>query len=136
MWALDMMWHYFLLGVLSQIKSSFSEKATKIWKNLPLVLTLMSKNNFFVKTGGRFFQILWPSHNVWTLSDQFSKKAKSNWNLTELVEEFFAQSSIWIYFGFCRRTQSTKLWIQNYYKVAFKTFVPSQLHEIFHNFSF
>ena len=35
--------------------SSFSEKATKIWKNLPLVLTLLSKNNGFVKTSGRFF---------------------------------------------------------------------------------
>ena len=32
-----------------QLKSSFSEKGTKIWKNLPLVLTLLSK------TGGRFF---------------------------------------------------------------------------------
>ena len=28
------------LGSLIPIKSSFSEKATKIWKNLPLVLTL------------------------------------------------------------------------------------------------
>ena len=36
-------------------KSSFSEKATKIWKNIPLVLTLLSKNSCFVKTGGRFF---------------------------------------------------------------------------------
>ena len=50
-----------------KLKFSFSEKTTKIWKNLPLVLTLLSKNNCFVKTGGRFFQILWPSHNVWTL---------------------------------------------------------------------
>ena len=51
------------------LKSSFSEKATKIRKNLPLVLTLLSsKNNCFVKTSGRFFQILWPSHNVLTLS--------------------------------------------------------------------
>ena len=47
-------------------KSSFSEKVTKIWKNLPLILTLLSKNNCFVKPGGRFFQILWPSHNVGT----------------------------------------------------------------------
>ena len=48
------------------LKSSFSEKATKIRKNLPLVLTLLSKNSCFVKSGGRFFQILWPSHNVST----------------------------------------------------------------------
>ena len=41
-----------------QVKFSFSEKAKKIWKNLPLVLTLLSKNSCFVKTGGRFFQIL------------------------------------------------------------------------------
>jgi hypothetical protein len=48
-------------------QSSFSKKATKICKNLPLVLTLLIKNSCFIKTGGRFFQILWPSHNVLTL---------------------------------------------------------------------
>ena len=46
-----------MMQVATYLKSSFSEKATKIWKNLPFVLTLMSKNNRFVKTGGRFFQI-------------------------------------------------------------------------------
>ena len=45
------------------LKSSLSEKATKVLKKFTLVLTLLS----FVKTGGRFFQILWPSHNVLTL---------------------------------------------------------------------
>ena len=30
-------------------------KAQKIWKNLPIVLTLLGKNSCFVKTGGRFF---------------------------------------------------------------------------------
>ena len=34
-------------------------------------MTLLSKNNYFVKTGGRFFQILWPSHNIWTLPSRF-----------------------------------------------------------------
>ena len=29
-----------------------------------LVLTLLSKTSCFVKTGGRFFQSFWPSHNV------------------------------------------------------------------------
>ena len=29
---------------------------------------LLSKNSCFVNTGWRFFQILWPSHNVLTLS--------------------------------------------------------------------
>ena len=52
---------------MAQLKFSFSEKGTKIWKNLPLVLTLLSKNSCFVKTSGRFFPILWPSHNVLTL---------------------------------------------------------------------
>jgi hypothetical protein len=50
------------------LKFSFSEKSTKIWKNLPPVLTLLSKNSCFVKTSGRFFLILWPSHNVLTLT--------------------------------------------------------------------
>ena len=27
---------------------------------------LLSENSYFVKTGGRFFHILWPSHNVLT----------------------------------------------------------------------
>ena len=65
------------------LKSSFSEKATKVWKNLPLVLTLLSKNNCFVKTGRRFFQILWPSHNVWTLNIKLKRATKTqfvtNW---------------------------------------------------------
>ena len=37
-------------------------------------MTLLSKNNCFVKTGGRFFQILWLSHNVWTLTCIFYQK--------------------------------------------------------------
>ena len=49
-------------------------KGHKNLKNLPLVLTLLSKNNCFVKTGWRFFQILWPSHNVWTLSIEPKKE--------------------------------------------------------------
>ena len=31
------------------LKSSFYEKATKFWKKIPFVLTLMSKNNCFVR---------------------------------------------------------------------------------------
>ena len=49
------------------VKFRFSEKATKFEKNFPLVLMLLCKNSYFVKTSGRFFQILWPSHNVFTL---------------------------------------------------------------------
>ena len=45
------------------LKSSFSEKATKIWKNLPLVLMLLSKTAVLSKRMGDFFQILWSSHN-------------------------------------------------------------------------
>ena len=52
------------------VKSSFSEKATKIWKKFALVLTVLSENNCFVKTGGRFFQFFLPSLNVWTLHIQ------------------------------------------------------------------
>ena len=40
----------------SMVKSSFSKKATKIWKKFPLVLTILSKDSCFVKSGGRFFQ--------------------------------------------------------------------------------
>ena len=30
---------------------------------------LLSKNSCFLKTGGRFFQSLWPSHNILILQD-------------------------------------------------------------------
>ena len=43
----------FLLDDL--LKFSFSEDATKIWKNLPLALMLLNKNSCFAKTSGRFF---------------------------------------------------------------------------------
>ena len=39
------------------LKFSLSEKATKIWKNIPLVLTLLSKKICFVITSERFFPI-------------------------------------------------------------------------------
>ena len=61
------------------LKSSFSKKVTKIWINLPLVLTLLSKKNCFVKTGGRFFQILWPPHNFWTLKSRKILYFVSSW---------------------------------------------------------
>ena len=53
-------------------KNIFPETPPKVqlfWKghkNLKKSL-LLSKNNCYVKTGGRFFQMLWPSHNIWTL---------------------------------------------------------------------
>ena len=57
-------WHEYF------VKVKFFWKSHKIWKNPPLVLMLLSKNNCFDKTGGSFFQILWPSHNVWTTKVQ------------------------------------------------------------------
>ena len=75
------LWHYLEWEVqqviwLLLLKFRFSEKATKTWNNLPLVLTLLSKNIGFAKTNGRFFQILWPSHNVWTLLPWMYKRPK------------------------------------------------------------
>ena len=49
---------------LSMIKFRFSEKATKIGKKIS---HLFWHNWVNVKTSVRFFQILWPSHNVLTL---------------------------------------------------------------------
>ena len=71
------------------LKFSFSEKATKIWKNLPLVLTLLSKNSCCVKTRGRFFQILWPSHNVSTL-----KKVKFPTRYIQIIDPSWSHSQI------------------------------------------
>ena len=76
MYHLDFFWIFFYMKTVILnyfvmlrvvLKFSFSEKATKIRKTLPLVLKLLSRNSCFVKTGGRFFQILWPSHNVLTV---------------------------------------------------------------------
>ena len=63
------------------LKSSFSEKATKLLKKIPLVLVF--KDICFFKTGSRLFQILWPSHYVLTLfSTQFtSLTLPTTWNL-------------------------------------------------------
>ena len=54
------------------LKSSFSEKATKIWKNLSLVLTLLSKSQ---NKWDIFFKLS-PSHNVLTL---ISKLVAGSW---------------------------------------------------------
>ena len=73
--AMDGSWKrrfFFYVYKSLEIKFSFSEKTTKIWKNLPLVLIVLSKN-CFVKTGGKFFQIFWPSHNIWTLKEHWMK---------------------------------------------------------------
>ena len=75
--------------MFSLLKFSFSEKAIKLLKNLPLVLTLLSKTMFFFKTGGRFFHILWPFHNIWTLIKEESRflfyklffDVKCNWKM-------------------------------------------------------
>ena len=50
--------------------------------NLPLVLTLLSINNCFFKTDGRFFQILWSSHYIWTLQELF--RVTNTWNGNDL----------------------------------------------------
>ena len=59
--------------VLKQSKNVGVSKVQLFWevhknlKKLTLVLTLLNKNSCFFKTSGRFFPILWPSHNVITL---------------------------------------------------------------------
>ena len=46
------------------VKFRYSENVTKIWKKIShFVLTLLSS---FKKRRRFFFQILWPSHNIWT----------------------------------------------------------------------
>ena len=46
----------------SKLKFRYSEKATKIWINLPLFF-----DDTNIKKSGRLFQILWPSQSIWTL---------------------------------------------------------------------
>ena len=55
------------LSFLCDLYKQLFWEGNKTLKNLPLALTLLSKNSYFAKTGGRLFQILWPSHNVLTL---------------------------------------------------------------------
>ena len=47
-----------------KLKFRFSEKATNFWKNAHL-FDVIEKTS---KTSRRFFQILWPSHNILTLT--------------------------------------------------------------------
>ena len=63
---------YDFLGIYrTKINSSckhsqaFLKRPQKLKKNLPLALI---KNSCFVKTSGSFFQILWPSLNVLTIT--------------------------------------------------------------------
>ena len=46
------------------LKFRYSEKTTKCWKISHFFLTLISTN---FKKGGRLYQILWASYNIWTL---------------------------------------------------------------------
>ena len=50
------------LQSFGSVKFRYSEKATKIWKNSPLCFDVSKKRGVF--------QILWPSHNIWTLHRQ------------------------------------------------------------------
>ena len=72
-------------------------KVHKNWKNLPLLLTLLSKNNCFVKTSGRFFQIFWPSYNVWTLK---SRSANSEIISSKSISCNTILCEIWFFFSF------------------------------------
>ena len=57
-------------------------------------MLLLSKNSCFVKTGERFFQISWPSHNVLTLNVSENVDVfKSRWqhhcgSLVQLFEQW------------------------------------------------
>ena len=56
------------MNAKGQLKSSLIlKRLQKLEKNLPLVLTLLSKAAVLSKQVGDFFQILRPSHNVLTL---------------------------------------------------------------------
>ena len=69
------------------ISEGILKRPQKFGKNHPLVLTLMSKNNCFFKTDGRFFLILWPSHNVSTLPmrQTFVTKKDKKFEVTNLI---------------------------------------------------
>ena len=54
------------LNKLSLLKFGHSEKALKIWNNLPLSLTLPSKVKKKVED---CFKFMWPSQKIWTVSD-------------------------------------------------------------------
>ena len=46
-----------------QVKFIYSEKARKIWKNIPIFLVLLQCQRKLED----FFKLLWPSQNIWTL---------------------------------------------------------------------
>ena len=79
------------------VKSSFSEKATKIWKNLPLILTLLSKN---VTTGGRFFFILC---DLLIMSELFI--GRFSCSFFGWIEDMYTKKSFWSQLTLCSRSQ-------------------------------
>ena len=93
------------------LKFRFSEKATKIWRNLPLGFDIMWVK---VKTQwGNFFQIMWPPHNILTLQVRLHLRRKNtlkkyeecHWGVIDkttivhfISNQFVARSHIFIKF--------------------------------------
>ena len=143
-----------LKKIVVSFKFLFSEKATKIWKNLPLVLRLLSKYSCFVKTGLRFFQVFWPSHHVLTLkkspreviegkksktcgckkSSKYAFYSKEAWHALQKVSELSCEES------FVSVTISIKNYLTKYGFVSklVYTFWPAKTlctyQDIFHSF--
>ena len=71
------------------LKSSFSKKAAKIWKNLPLVLTLLSKNSCFVKLCGLLTMYFRRLHTYVLFLSNIYKAKKLVWNCNFLFKYNF-----------------------------------------------
>ena len=109
--------------ILQTIKFSFSEKSTKIWKDL--VLTLLSKNSCFVKLIGRFFPKLWLSHNVLTL--QYSH-CMIEWQQILVSKNNYEIIHGWLNMTVATKTlfsfyQSYTIWCMYDFSLVFLTFV-------------
>ena len=91
-------------------------------------MTLLSENSCFVNKGGRFFQILWPSHNVLTLfyfawiwsliefnpdsieikSSQFVWENKTRYSISLTLVFFFVTISFSLQIINCRKPRAKK----------------------------
>ena len=74
------------------VKFRFSEKNTKFEKKSPICFNSTEKNSCFVKTSGRFFQILRHSHNVLTLPFWFQKKGSNAY-----FSRTYAKGGWWVF---------------------------------------
>ena len=96
-----MIWYDNKVFCLKMVNFIYSEKATKILRNLHLFWLALVP----VKKGGYFAKFLWPSQNIWTLNIVIFNfyvrsliKALKNSDILRMIQIFGASSTFYLTF--------------------------------------